>query len=627
MDKNLIKMFNVALKESATYEASEHMDALLVNLYAVQRGYLIHPDVCNYSVYEFLEDVYINPNATFFQTWEDIKSRSEEELVMHQLIHYVTTYGTGFAFGNGYVPNDVDLTAMPVYQNVKVIMPISEEDLYTKCIDLLMSGVALKKDTMTAVANYVVEFVTKNEVDIDIDELKNKEARIYLYDNLNVSPKNPNELFRYIIYRTTGDTMVVKNKALLSSIKLSPTPFNLTTLNDEQIKGLSTIFLRNKNVFLAFKHNLYNGNAFAPIINKMRKLAIKNHKPMERSFWGTLLADKPSIQLVIDKIGELNSFKIVSLMMATVARSTAHSHELYTIRNQKLFIRDVDAKEQDDYYGMLYIVLRNELCKRIANNRFKVSIDENGVETKTIKTVRVLNGLTVALPSSEKSYVGNYPMGTAFQLSDHNFFGVYWRNEWGTRDYDLSYIDIKTHHKYGWNGSHKSENNEVLFSGDMTNANPEAVEMVAFTGDSHPEGVVYLNQFNGNPKSKCRMFFGQEEITKDTIKRNYMVDPNNIKFQFEIKHENTKQMNVGLIMDDKFYVIDFNCGTAIVSAKNTKFNDRFVECIRAKTKTYVDLEGILRQCGYEFVDETYKGVVDVDFANLDKDTIINLMKD
>ena len=44
-----------------------------------------------------------------------------------------------------------------------------------------------------------------------------------------------------------------------------------------------------------------------------------------------------------------------------------------------------------------------------------------------------------------------------------------------------------------------------------------------------------------------------------------------------------------------------------------------------KTRYFVDAAELLKEAGYEIVDETYTGDVDVDFANLEKDSLISLM--
>jgi hypothetical protein len=64
-------------------------------------------------------------------------------------------------------------------------------------------------------------------------------------------PKNPDEFFRYLIFKTTGDTLKINNSQLINKIKNSNKEKALTMLESYMTKNglakLSSIFLRNKN--------------------------------------------------------------------------------------------------------------------------------------------------------------------------------------------------------------------------------------------------------------------------------------------------------------------------------------------------------------------------------------------
>ena len=113
-----------------------------------------------------------------------------------------------------------------------------------------------------------------------------------------------------------------------------------------------------------------------------------------------------------------------------------------------------------------------------------------------------------AAPSSEKSYIGNFPFGTRLRLSEHNVLGIYWRNEWGTRVFDLSFMDCEGE-IVSWRGAYWGGRDEaardVVYSGDMTNADPEATELLYIAG-SCPDGLVRVNQFRGESRSRIRFF-------------------------------------------------------------------------------------------------------------------------
>lgn len=636
MNTKLIKLFNVALVENTP---SKDMFKT-VNQLAAQVGYFVHPDVCNESVLAFLKEQSINPNATFYKNWEDVTSKTRLELALDQVLHYLTTYGTDFALGNGYVPNDGKNNAPAIdFKNFKVIMPISADDLFNRCWNMLCSGVALKGDTMQAVADYVIEHVHNGKM-INVDSIKNREALVYICDALNVWPENAHNLFRLIMYKTTGDTMIVNNDDTIRKIKTAcRTVFDFNKLSDADLTHLSSIFLRYKKLFIAFKHNTYIDNRSA--INKLRKLAVKNHKPFKAGFWQTLFSGMKSVEEIKAHLDELTTYKKIALMQLCKERYMLPKDNLYFIRNGKQFLKINDtvntaAKELKDkvnvfYAGVIYNILKDSVINTLKVNSEKdavVTFNEDGTpaETKKVpKVVKLYSGMHVALPSSEKSFVGNYPFGTQFDLTQNNLIGCYWRNEWGTDDYDLSLIDIKGH-KIGWNASYYNMPQNIVYSGDMTAAEPEAAEVIKIANPSDVKALIKINQYCGQSKSKFELFFGQSDKRFDyQAYKNFMVDPNEIKFRATIEHENKREMQVALVGNNKITLMEVHSGNKIVSGLNNSHNDDYINALMAKTEYFVDAEEMLREAGFQIVDENYTGEVDIDFANLDKDSLLSLL--
>lgn len=613
MDTQLIKFFGVALKE----DDSSKMSFSAMNKFAMQRGYIVHPDVCNESVYAFLGDITINPNSTFYKTWKDITSKTRFELLIDQLLHYATTYGTDYSLGNGYVPNDNDYKDVPAFKNFKVILPISVEELSQKCMGVLQSGIALDESTMNSLAEFVCDNMDKN--DIDVDSIKNREALVYICSRFNLYPKDPVNLFRYIIYVTTGKTMIVKNKEMFYQIAASETPFDFSILDDETMKSLSSIFLRFKELFCAFKHNENLNNSKE--INKLRRLAVKYHKPMKPAFWQNVFSIKATPEELAKHSLDLTNFKKVAIMQTCLERLHPLNNQFYLIRNQKTWVREnYVPKAEPSYIMLIYATLYKSLVESLKKNSYNVTTDEDGNEIRTPKVVKTVSGVNIPLPTSEKSFIGNYPFGTSYKFTENNYFGVYWRNEWGTRDYDLSLIDIDNH-KIGWNSNFYTDNNDVVFSGDMTNANPEATEML-YIKKGCPTGIINVNQFNGDSKSKFRLFFGQEKITNLT--RNYMVDPNTIKLNVEIKHENQRQITCGVTNGDSLVLMSVNCGGGAVSY-GSRYSSMMIQSILHKSTCFVNSEEILKEAGFNVVGEDSKETPDIDFANLNKDSLISIM--
>ena len=629
MDIRLIKLFNVALVENENVSKETFKN---VNNLAAKVGYFVHPDVCNESVIMFLRSMEINPNATFYKEWEDVTSKTRLELAFDQILHYFTTYGTNFALGNGYVPNTgADDVPAIKFELFKTIMPISRKELFEKCWNMLCSGVALKKETMEAVADFVLEEV-KNGQMINVDEIKNREAQIYICTTLNIWPSNPTALFRMIMFLTTANTMIINNAATIRTIERADTPFNFNKLDERSLEKLSSIFLRFKNLFLAFKHNANCDNKSA--INKLRKLAVKNHKPFVAGFWQTLFSEPKDIEDIKAHLDELTNYKKVALMQTCLERIGNNENKIYVVRNGKIFFKEGCKLPENNmsYYVNVYNVLRESVIEALRANSLNevmtFDIETEGVTnpepvvTKVPKVVKVYNGLHVTLPTSEKSFIGNYPFGTSYDLLKNNFVACYWRGEWGTQDYDLSLTDSHGT-KIGWNSSYYNKEQNIVYSGDMTSASPEACEVIKIKNPKELMAVVKINQYRGNQKSKFEVLFGQTNKNYESYSH-FMVDPNDIKFRATVEHDNKRELQVALIADNKATLMEVHSGNSIVSRAYDKAEE-YMKALANKTKYFVFAKELLEEAGYKIVDETYTGDVDIDMANLEKDTLIALM--
>lgn len=124
----------------------------------------------------------------------------------------------------------------------------------------------------------------------------------------------------------------------------------------------------------------------------------------------------------------------------------------------------------------------------------------------------------------------------------------------GTRDFDLWMVDSNGNH-IGWAANHKSD--QVMFSGDMTNADPEATE-VFYGKDKWPDCTIRVLRFNGEQGSKYRLFFGNDNISDLSL--NYMVKADSIRFQEDMISDKKEQV-VGIIHDKKVYFSSINAAT------------------------------------------------------------------
>lgn len=607
MDIRLIDFFKVALVYSNTA-----LDPKVINQTAMKRGYIIHPDCCTDDVSIWLDDQEVNYNATFYKTWKDIASKSRLELAIDQLISYAINYGLD---GN-FDMNDKDYSLVPDIRKYKVILPVTVEELYNKCLDVLFSGIALKQSTMEALCDFIIkhrgEFAESGfTLDFAIDDIKNKEAQIYLCDKLGICPNEKFALLRYIVYKVTGETQIVKDKYVLQRMKIGRR-FDLGKLSEKQLEGLASIFYRYKPVFLGLKSHPFPRQKY--IINRLRRMANALHKPLDTGFWESVV-NKPCAPTMLAhqiKNNAPSNFKLVRLIQSIRENKLKIGtgkdiYNMYPIRNGKVWFEkmpDMNALDQRyDWWDLLEEILYNELVDRLKSKACTVKFPEE---------------LNLTCPTSEKTFIGNIPFGSNYKMVDHNMVGIYWREEWGARDFDLSFIKYDGT-RIGWNAYFKDTGHKIIYSGDMTHANPEASEVLYMQGGC-PNGMIKVNRYSGYEGSRFKLMVAQSKV--DSLPENYMVDPNTIKFQTTV-HSLGAESFVGFVNDETLYMCDFQSGDSQVSSVMT--SDEYGQVLARKARSFVDLKQLLLDAGFkERKRSTKDNPIELDLSDPNKDTLINL---
>ena len=604
MNATLIKAFGVCTAESLQVK---DIKGFLEK--ALQKGFIVNPMVANRDMVEFIKSESVNYNSTFYKNWNDMRSRSRLEQLIDQLIHYASTYGTNFQ-GEAWTLNDNDQD-IPEFNTYKVIDAATPAEVVERCFSILTSGIALSQEMVDAIVDYIGNhYLPEGAV---IDDIQNREAMVKICDMLDVRPTTAVELVRWMVYKATNGTLLIKDRNTNIGIRSNSLAVNFNRFTEDELYQLSTVFFRFKPIFLAFKNSVNS-----PIINKLRRMANKNHKPMKESFWQTVLGVEKYYGEIDERVKELNNFKIIALIQTINERLVEHDKNVYFIRNGKAWVKD---NNNADNNHTVYLVTVREILYRALIERLS---HKSGL-------FKYPKSIDIACPVSEKKFAGNLPYGSAYKMSNHNYFGIYWRESDGTRDFDLSFND-KNGYKIGWNAAYRN-GDDILFSGDMTSAKPDATEVLYFRGGCKNEGTLWCNRFSGAEGSKYRYFMGRQEI--DNLDRNYMVDPNTVEFEEWTKSDNAQEM-MGVVFDNKIYPCKFGFGHSIVSSSFgsvEKFN-----VMKRKLMSTLDLKQVLLDAGFTewhegmtIIDPTDMSETpltpDYDFTNMDKDTLIKLFSE
>lgn len=600
----------------AVSPTAQLLDSTDVNVLAVKCGYFVMPEACTADVVTFLKDQKTNVNATFLKSWDDVANRPEVELRILQLLHYFSTYGTDYQ-GVPFVPNGIpaDLD----YCKLTVLRPCSDKEFFNRIVNMVESGVALSKQTLSPLMEQLSEYYTKYGWAVDVDSVRNREAQARLCVLYNSLPHGAIPLLRVLAYITTGNAMLIKDTDTLSVMQYNANKAAslLEALSEAEMQELAAIFYRYKAIFLALrrglcisrKNNIENEQLKDAIvkINRIRRLAPRYHKPftpgiLESVFCGHSLAE---ISGAIET--EPSTFKLIRVLAYANNQRAKHALSLYIIRNGKVYFRSNNGKRiEPSLVEEVSDLLRVEVVKRLSAKAFNAD--------GTPRTVRFPNFMLTA-PVSERQMIGAVPFGSKYPLSVNNYIGIYWRNEWGTHDFDL-WIKQANGDSIGWAGGIRNEN--ILFSGDMTDADPEAVEM-CYCRRAWPDSIVTVARYNGMDGSRYRLFFGQDNIAELPV--NYMVNPDSITFTQDLV-STKRQTNVAIVHHRAIYFTNFDVGNRRVpGVGNPK---ELIAATARRLQGYPKLRPLLLAAGFREFNAATDSVPDLDFAAMDKDALISL---
>lgn len=643
----------IAIFNSAVTDGQRLLDPVEVNRVAMHAGYLIEPAACTEKVFEAMKFASHNYKSTFYKDFEEVLSRTRFELFVDQMLHYMSTYGTNYR-GEAFTLNPSP-EAM-AYKDLIPVSAVSSHEMFELCLQLVNSGSALKAETLTPVTEYIAAYLLdkdNNEIysEFDVSTIKNREARCVLYDKLDIIPENPLEFIMTAVYSATGSAMIIKSEdSLFNIFKGACDSYRClemfsSQLSDKQKQSLASIYYRFVDVFIMFKKSFRLIASESPkaieaikLINYLRHLAPRYKRPFKPDILSQIIENAGEIDLVKKAVEEEKSaFRLVRILGYLQMMAERPEAAQYIIRNGKTYIRSLENRSDSTALALdaqkLIPVLKDEIIARLRKN----------VEGKR---VIFSPDFDLTAPTSEKTFVGNFPFLTSFPLTTSAFIGVYWRNEWGTYDYDLSYIDINSGNKIGWDASFRDPEAEIIFSGDMTTADPEAAEILFFR-KSVADGFVYVNRYNGTPGSRFRLFFGKGNPLIHDVKENnsqsvdgdfippkeeewipgafFHINKMDVRLEADDVSDDAQQL-VGYIMNKRFYFLTLGIGNKIVSAAGNH-GYPLAKAMEARCRSAVDLRNLIIEAGaIEVNDPDASFDIDLRERKINRAVIINLFQ-
>ena len=588
LNKALVKLTHTVIddKSDVQVKTADYIDKGIIFIDESGLVESISTQVAN-SVVNYLNRNYSIWNRHFHQTWTKVADSPIEQLVWEQVMHYFSTYGL----------EALGMTAMPMLPCETVIADEKLRPTDVKAFTIIR--VVSEKEAINLLNDYVKSVKKPNlenlaliaevidALTVDVDEIPSFEVKCIYHKIKGTVPENGQEFLRYIIYTTTGSTLVIKNKDSIESIK-SHLKYNSTTADEvaelfkkANLVECSKVFLRNKALFLAFKEDKRNAAA----INKIRRLAVDNHQPLSELTVANVMNllgqdKKDDVLKIIKKTSNRNLIKL-----ANAANNDETADRIYNIRNGKVFVNNkaVDQEKSKWLYEECLKQLSSNLGDKLAGKTFYIPA---GVDYKA--------------PISEKQMIGNIPYGTtvsAETTDDAICASVAWENYKGERtDIDFHFNSATQH--FGWNGSYRS-GEEVLFSGDMTDAENGATETYRFKVANDPY-LASVTLYSGAADCPFKLFLSGADNFRDRDEG--LVDISKaITFPIELKFNGGRSMSVGYLVGKTFTFYGGNLGTNIVPKQELYKNA--LDAIVNRCKTMLSIDDVILLAGGTIINE------------------------
>lgn len=647
-----------------------------INEKALKYGLLI-PDSANDEIVDIAIDMYGKDgkkwNQTFHKDFEIVKNAPIEDLIAQQMIHYITTYGFESLgmYDNDlvYVPREkLEIPELDL-ENIEfiTIKPLTSDELTEKLMTLTTSSIALSEQTVEDV-KVLSDFIDKNR----FDEVSNREIKTYLYDKYNIMPKNPDDFLRYMLFKLTGNTLKIQSVDMIYQVRRSDKNKALKMLesyltDENSYKKLSSIFLRNKQLFLALKVKKEDTEysdikvRMNRIINKLRKMSVIYHKPLPKNILDNLTDRNTSVNYddLVKELDKITIFREMRILNGIRYRLFGNDNIVYRIRNGKSYVSTLPGKTFNDINKLdgLHNFIINHLMSRLSD---KVKG----------KTIYIPENVVYAVPTSEKQFFGDIPEGSYVEVprNDNVVYGVHWNNIKDGKANDYYFygepiiprgeervdLDLKQMNKsdvFGWDASYRSSKSDILFSGDITNAElPAGATELFYVGQNvgNVAFLVTLNMFTNNSQDVPFEFVIANATHRSENVSRYALDPNNILYKMDAVIKNTeRQKTLGLItISDtiRFYFNEFSLGSSVRTSRRDDITMGAFDYLNSYGKTQLKLNELLKDSGAIIVNEptiktkVIKNVdgneiseiidtpVDLDLSleSITKDTIIDL---
>lgn len=551
------------------------------------------PDVTIEEIQQYLPDNSAL-SKSFYQSWDQVAKTSDSQAFVDKLLHYHSTYGTDFT-GTAYMPAR-EVFETEADDKVYVIAAKSIDEIAEMVMRLLSTNIALKDEEVNILCD-IVSLGMRSVVLARIEDVKNRQAKTIISKQFNYVPRKYDEFFRLLMYTMTGDSQPIKNESFLNKLKASDINNIGNMLRQFGLKEIAQHFNRHKPYYLAMKH------LAKAEINKISKLSKKHHVPMKLHFLQTAGMRYIS-QADISTLTDDHIFPVLRVVKWLSRDQTTNN--LYRIRNGKAWYckKDTKTNRMIKFNNMLYLL-----------QWLKGRINLSG------KKFYIPDGVAYGIVTSGKQFIGGIPYDTDIKIPDEKLpvLGVYWRNDGGARDIDVSAITQKGA-VLSWYSSTLGLNG-TFYSGDVTDAPNGAIEFIRFCKGF--KGYLVSNIFRYTNEKKdvtANLVIGFVDNSGQMDKR-YMLNPKEREVDVQIiMKENARNNISAIVMPNAIRIGQYNIGQSMLA--NTEGSDIIYNAL---TQNMLSFNDLVLHLGGEIVNTPDGADYDFSLHNVTKEMFINLL--
>ena len=552
----------VVVKDHQTYnnmaEVKRIKDQLFLRGIFIDENTLSHLDVNAMPMDEIVREAdalygvnLMKLNSSFYKTFSEMKSKSDFELFVDQILHYGSTCGEitwlqnhGDIYEPETLDNDTIIELQTKAKVFTIIEGITEAELEDKINTLFSSGIALKSediaDLMGLAAHYTLE--------INPDTVANKEVQAILGATYGVLPRDFDAFMRVVFYKVTGTTLVIKDRLRKDQFLTMDTlkadaiaQLFIDYRNHYGIKAITENIMRYRKYILYIRKNA--SNRFNKFFNFILKQSKVDKKPRVKSVMANVVDSSVTVDMLTKSAENATIFQIVRAINVINERLSGYGQDTvpveYRIRNGNSWITEKSFNvNSSDLQVKLYTLVAILRAKTNANFKDKV----------------VFAPIDYKVPTSTKTFVANAtPELTRIHVPGNVKIGVAWSKD---ADIDLHARTIEGD-SLGWNSSYRDGG--VYYSGDLTalNSHGFAAEYMLFE-DYKGTAILNAHPFNLRGNSELALDI---VISKDTnrsgIKSDVMTTFDDIVFHDKLTVEPHKALSFAVVtkVEDGYDII------------------------------------------------------------------------